>query len=126
MQKICNVVRKNGRTYFTNLASAYNSNFFISMLSVFNTYILTLSLTFSLVYQSCYVDITIANSSYSIFVSRSIKAALLPAIANVSYTFCTRALSNLNKPNFGENFPVAISKPKLVTKTLQVCNLSFY
>lgn len=49
-----------------------------------------------------------------------IKAALLPAIANVSYTFCTRALSNLNKPNFGENFPVAISKPKLVTKTLQV------
>jgi len=49
-----------------------------------------------------------------------IKAALLPAIANVSYTFCTRALANLTKPNFGENFPVAISKPKLVTKTLQV------
>jgi len=49
-----------------------------------------------------------------------IKAALLPAIANVSYTFCTRALTNLTKPNFGENFPVAISTNKLVTKTLQV------
>ena len=51
---------------------------------------------------------------------RCIKAALLPAIANVSYTFCTRALTNLTKPNFGENFPVAISTNKLVTKTLQV------
>lgn len=35
-------------------------------------------------------------------------------------TFCTRAISDLTKPTFGENFPIAISKQKLVAKTLQV------
>ena len=35
-------------------------------------------------------------------------------------TFCTRAVTDLSKPTFGENFPIAISKNKLVTKTLQV------
>jgi len=49
-----------------------------------------------------------------------IKAALLPSIANVLCTFCTRAISDLTKPTFGENFPVAIPKGRLVTKTLQV------
>jgi len=49
-----------------------------------------------------------------------IKAALLPSISNVSWTFCTRAISDLSKPTFGENFPLAISKNKLLTKTLQV------
>merc|ERR1719232_2099410 len=41
-----------------------------------------------------------------------IKAALLPAIANVICTFCTRAISDLSKPTFGENFPIAISSHK--------------
>jgi len=49
-----------------------------------------------------------------------IKAALLPSISNVLCTFCTRAITDLTKPTFGENFPIAISKAKLVTKTLQV------
>ena len=49
-----------------------------------------------------------------------IKAALLPSIANVPCTFCTRAITDLTKPTFGENFRIAISKSKLVTKTLQV------
>jgi len=49
-----------------------------------------------------------------------IKAALLPSIANVLCTFCTRAISDLSKPTFGENFPIAISKNKLIAKTLQV------
>lgn len=49
-----------------------------------------------------------------------IKAALLPSIANVLCTFCTRAISDLAKPTFGENFPIAIPKGRLVTKTLQV------
>lgn len=49
-----------------------------------------------------------------------IKAALLPSIANVLCTFCTRAISDLSKPTFGENFPIAISKTKLIAKTLQV------
>merc|ERR1719328_478685 len=49
-----------------------------------------------------------------------IKAALLPSIANVLCTFCTRAISDLSKPTFGENFPIAISKTKLLAKTLQV------
>ena len=35
-------------------------------------------------------------------------------------TFGTRAISDLSKPTFGENFPIAISKNKLVAKTLQV------
>lgn len=49
-----------------------------------------------------------------------IKAALLPSIANVLCTFCTRSISDLTKPTFGENFPIAIPKGRLVTKTLQV------
>jgi len=49
-----------------------------------------------------------------------IKAALLPAISNVMCTFCTRAISDLNKPTFGENFPIAIPKGHLSTKILQV------
>ena len=49
-----------------------------------------------------------------------IKAALLPAIANVMCTFCTRAITDLTKATFGENFPIAISKSKLIAKTLQV------
>jgi protein KIBRA len=44
----------------------------------------------------------------------------LPSIANVLCTFCTRAISDLSKPTFGENFPIAISKNKLIAKTLQV------
>ena len=50
----------------------------------------------------------------------AIKAALLPSISNVLCTFCTRAITDLSKPTFGENFRIAISKSKLVTKTLQV------
>ena len=34
--------------------------------------------------------------------------------------------SDLSKPNFGENFPVAISKSKLPSKTLQVCNDGYF
>ena len=45
---------------------------------------------------------------------------MLPAISNVMCTFCTRAISDLSKPTFGENFPIAISKHKLVAKTLQI------
>ena len=55
-----------------------------------------------------------------IYYFRCIKAALLPSIANVLCTFCTRAISDLSKPTFGENFPIAISKNKLIAKTLQV------
>ena len=54
------------------------------------------------------------------FTCRCIKAALLPSIANVAYTFATRAIASDAKPNFGENFPVPISVAKLATKTLQV------
>ena len=35
-------------------------------------------------------------------------------------TFCTRAITDLSKPTFGENFPIAITKNKLIAKTLQV------
>jgi len=49
-----------------------------------------------------------------------IKAALLPSISNVLCTFCTRAITDLTKPTFGETFRIAISKSKLLTKTLQV------
>ena len=34
--------------------------------------------------------------------------------------------SDLSKPNFGENFPVAISKSNLPSKTLQVCNDDYF
>jgi len=43
-----------------------------------------------------------------------IKAALLPSISNVLCTFCTRAITDLTKPTFGETFRIAISKSKLL------------
>merc|ERR1719192_3121160 len=74
--------------------------------------------------QLLHVGIERARNLSALFIPEGrkvcIKAALLPSIANVLCTFCTRAISDLSKPTFGENFPIAISKNKLIAKTLQV------
>ena len=44
----------------------------------------------------------------------------MPHVASSTWTFCTRAISNLAKPTFGETFPLAVPKKKLVSKTLQI------
>ncbi|XP_014606248.1 PREDICTED: protein kibra isoform X1 [Polistes canadensis] len=49
-----------------------------------------------------------------------IKAALLPMQPPVNQMCCTKAVTDLRKPTFGEIFPVAVPLNKLYTKTLQV------
>jgi len=83
-----------------------------------------IKLRYSSTDELLHVGIERARNLSALFISEGrkvcIKAALLPAIANVMCTFCTRAITDLSKPTFGENFPIAISKNKLVAKTLQV------
>ncbi len=56
------------------------------------------------------------------FLYSCVKASLLPHPGSPSsaWTFCTRSISNLQKPSFGEHFPLAVSKSSLSSKTLQV------
>ncbi|XP_015593116.1 protein kibra [Cephus cinctus] len=49
-----------------------------------------------------------------------IKAALLPMQPPVSHMCCTKPVTDLRKPTFGETFPIAVPLNKLYTKTLQV------
>ncbi|KAI4494396.1 hypothetical protein M0802_008888 [Mischocyttarus mexicanus] len=49
-----------------------------------------------------------------------IKAALLPMQPPVNQMCCTKAVTDLRKPTFGEIFPVNVPLTKLFTKTLQV------
>ncbi|XP_033224229.1 protein kibra [Belonocnema kinseyi] len=54
-----------------------------------------------------------------------IKAALLPMQPPVNHMCCTKLVTDLRKPTFGETFPIAVPLNKLYTKTLQVnvwCN----
>uniref|UniRef100_A0A0K2UAI6 Protein kibra n=1 Tax=Lepeophtheirus salmonis TaxID=72036 RepID=A0A0K2UAI6_LEPSM len=48
-----------------------------------------------------------------------VKAALLPCTSSNS-SFCTRSLSDLRKPAFGESFRLSVPIKKLTSKTLQV------
>lgn len=49
-----------------------------------------------------------------------IKAALLPSSAPATLACCTKAVADLRKPTFGENFPLSVPLSKLCAKTLQV------
>ncbi|KAJ8679667.1 hypothetical protein QAD02_015454 [Eretmocerus hayati] len=49
-----------------------------------------------------------------------IKAALLPMQPPVNYVCCTKPVTDLRKPTFGETFPISVPLNKLYTKTLQV------
>ncbi|XP_046624064.1 protein kibra isoform X1 [Neodiprion virginianus] len=49
-----------------------------------------------------------------------IKAALLPMQPPVSHMYCTKPVTDLRKPTFGETFPISVPLNKLYTKTLQV------
>ncbi|KAK7874477.1 hypothetical protein R5R35_001564 [Gryllus longicercus] len=49
-----------------------------------------------------------------------IKAALLPNPPPETHMCCTKPIEDLSKPNFGENFPLAVPLNKLHNKTLQV------
>ena len=51
---------------------------------------------------------------------RYIKAALLPMQPPVNHVCCTKPVTDLRKPTFGETFPIAVPLNKLYTKTLQV------
>lgn len=83
-----------------------------------------IKLRYSVTDDLLHVGIERARNLSALFIPEGrkvcIKAALLPSIANVLCTFCTRAITDLSKPTFGENFPIAISKNNLIAKTLQV------
>jgi protein KIBRA len=83
-----------------------------------------IKLRYSVTDDLLHVGIERARNLSALFIPEGrkvcIKAALLPSIANVLCTFCTRAITDLSKPTFGENFPIAIAKHKLIAKTLQV------
>ncbi|XP_076684290.1 WW and C2 domain containing protein kibra isoform X1 [Andrena cerasifolii] len=49
-----------------------------------------------------------------------IKAALLPMQPPVNHMCCTKPVVDLQKPTFGETFPIVVPLNKLYTKTLQV------
>ncbi|XP_063991424.1 protein kibra isoform X2 [Diachasmimorpha longicaudata] len=49
-----------------------------------------------------------------------IKAALLPMQPPINHMCCTKAVTDLRKPTFGESFPISVPLNKLYTKTLQV------
>ncbi|CAH0393951.1 unnamed protein product [Bemisia tabaci] len=49
-----------------------------------------------------------------------VKAALLPTGGSATLTCCTKPISDLTRPRFGENFPLSVAMNKLCTKTLQV------
>lgn len=51
---------------------------------------------------------------------RYVKAALLPTGGSATLTCCTKPISDLTRPRFGENFPLSVAMNKLCTKTLQV------
>lgn len=54
------------------------------------------------------------------FFFRYIKAALLPMQAPMNNMYCTKQVTDLRKPTFGETFPIPVPLNKLYTKTLQV------
>ncbi|KAK7604923.1 hypothetical protein V9T40_006109 [Parthenolecanium corni] len=49
-----------------------------------------------------------------------IKASLLPNDGNAALNCCTKPITDLTRPRFGENFPLPVPLNKLRTKTLQV------
>lgn len=51
---------------------------------------------------------------------RYIKASLLPDEGNSALICCTKPITDIAKPRFGENFPLPVPLNKLRTKTLQV------
>ena len=56
---------------------------------------------------------------YSFF--RHLKVSLVPSVSPSNWSFTTKSVSaDADTPYFGDNFPVAVPKSKLSTKTLQV------
>lgn len=55
-----------------------------------------------------------------LFLSRYVKIVLLPNGSNPSLSGCTKPISDLSKPRFGDNFAFSLPSNKLCTKTLQV------
>lgn len=51
---------------------------------------------------------------------RYIKAALLPMQPPINHMCWTKPVIDLQRPTFGETFPIAVPLNKLYTKTLQV------
>lgn len=52
--------------------------------------------------------------------SRYVKIALLPSGLNPPLSGCTKPISDLSKPRFGDSFAFSLPSNKLCTKTLQV------
>lgn len=55
-----------------------------------------------------------------VFLFRYIKIVLLPSSSNTSLSGCTKPISDLSKPRFGDSFAFNLPSNKLCTKTLQV------
>lgn len=54
------------------------------------------------------------------YVFRYVKIVLLPSGSNSSLSGCTKPISDLSKPRFGDSFAFNLPSNKLCTKTLQV------
>ena len=56
-----------------------------------------------------------------LFFSRYLKVSLVPSVSPSNWSFTTKSVNaDAETPYFGDNFPVAVPKSKLSTKTLQV------
>lgn len=55
-----------------------------------------------------------------VFLFRYVKIILLPSGSNPSLSGCTKPISDLAKPRFGDSFAFNLPSNKLCTKTLQV------
>ena len=60
-------------------------------------------------------------TTYYFFFSRYLKVSLVPSVSPSNWSFTTKSVNaDAETPYFGDNFPVAVPKSKLSTKTLQV------
>lgn len=55
-----------------------------------------------------------------LFLFRYVKIVLLPSGSNLTLSGCTKPISDLSKPRFGDSFAFNLPANKLCTKTLQV------
>lgn len=62
----------------------------------------------------------LSDWSLVVWVPRYIKAVLLPSGQNNPQCCCTKPISDLNRPRFGQNFPLHVPLSKLCAKTLQI------
>lgn len=71
-------------------------------------------------YTIKYLNIYFSHFFTILFLFRYVKIVLLPSGSNPSLSGCTKLISDLSKPRFGDSFSFSLPSNKLCTKTLQV------